>query len=179
VVHRDIKPGNVMVTDDAVKIVDFGLATLAGSVQITQAGSPMGTVAYMAPEQLRGHAATAQSDVWAVGAMLYEMLAGHPPFQGAYAEAISYAIRHETPPPLRDARPTSPKSRAAGVPRAAQGARVRFASGASWPARCVRCRVTRSRSSFRRPPSTCRACTGRGRDRTVPACGRGLRRRRW
>ena len=92
VVHRDIKPGNVILTEDSVKIVDFGLATLAGSVQLTQAGSPMGTVTYMAPEQLRGLAATAQSDVWAVGAMLYEMLAGHPPFQGAYAEAISYAI---------------------------------------------------------------------------------------
>ena len=130
VVHRDIKPGNVILTEDAVKIVDFGLATLAGSVQLTQAGSPMGTVAYMAPEQLRGLGAMPQSDVWAVGVMLYEMLAGHPPFQGAYAEAISYAIRHDTPPPLRAARPEIPEEVEQLVFRALhKDASVRFASG--------------------------------------------------
>jgi tetratricopeptide (TPR) repeat protein len=130
VVHRDIKPGNVMVTDDAVKIVDFGLATLAGSVQLTQAGSPMGTVGYMAPEQLRGLGATPHSDVWAVGVMLYEMLAGHPPFQGAYAEALSYAIRHDTPPPLRSVRPEVPEEVEQLVFRALhKDPAVRFASG--------------------------------------------------
>jgi tetratricopeptide (TPR) repeat protein len=130
VVHRDIKPGNVILTEDAVKIVDFGLATLAGSVQLTQAGALMGTVAYMAPEQLRGHAATAQSDVWAVGAMLYEMLAGHPPFQGAYAEAISYAIRHDTPAALRAARPDVPEEVEQLVFRALhKEPGVRFSSG--------------------------------------------------
>jgi len=130
VVHRDIKPGNVILTEDAVKIVDFGLATLAGSVQLTQAGSPMGTVTYMSPEQLRGLGATAQSDVWAVGAMLYEMLAGHPPFQGAYAEAISYAIRHETPETLRATRPDIPEDVEQLVFRALhKEPGVRFASG--------------------------------------------------
>jgi len=130
VVHRDIKPGNVIVTEDAVKIVDFGLATLAGSVQLTNAGSPMGTVSYMAPEQLRGLAATTQSDVWAVGAMLYEMLAGRPPFQGAYAEAVSYAIRHETPAPLRTIRPEVPEDVEQLVFRAMhKEPGVRFASG--------------------------------------------------
>ncbi|HWN87003.1 MAG TPA: protein kinase [Vicinamibacterales bacterium] len=130
VVHRDVKPGNVMLTEDAAKIVDFGLATLAGSVQLTQAGSPMGTVTYMAPEQLRGLAATPQSDVWAVGVMLYEMLSGHPPFQGAYAEAISYAIRHETPLPLREARPDISEEVEQLVFRALhKEPGVRFASG--------------------------------------------------
>jgi tetratricopeptide (TPR) repeat protein len=130
VIHRDIKPGNVIVTEDAVKIVDFGLATLAGSVQLTQAGSPMGTVAYMAPEQLRGLGATPASDVWAVGVILYELLAGHAPFQGAYAEAISYAIRHETPPPLRDTRPEVSEELEQLVFRALhKDPAVRFASG--------------------------------------------------
>jgi len=130
VVHRDIKPGNVILTEDAVKIVDFGLATLAGSVQLTQAGSPMGTVTYMAPEQLRGLGATPQSDVWAVGAMLYELLAGHPPFQGTHAEAISYAIRHDTPPLLRDQRPEVPEEVEQLVFRALhKEPGVRFASG--------------------------------------------------
>jgi len=130
VVHRDIKPGNVILTDDAVKIVDFGLATLAGSVQLTQAGSPMGTVGYMAPEQLRGLGAMPQSDVWAVGVMLYEMLAGHPPFQGAYAEALSYAIRHDTPPPLRTVRAEIPEEVEQLVFRALhKDSAVRFASG--------------------------------------------------
>src|ERR1044071_4200795 len=129
-VHRDITPGNVILTEDAVKIVDFGLATLAGRVQLTQAGSPMGTVTYMAPEQLRGLAATPQSDVGAVGVMLYEMLAGHPPFQGAYAEAISYAIRHDTPPPLRAGRPEIPEEVEQLVFRALhKEPGVRFASG--------------------------------------------------
>jgi tetratricopeptide (TPR) repeat protein len=132
VVHRDIKPGNIVLTADAVKIVDFGLATLAGAVQLTQTGSPtpVGTVVYMAPEVLRGHAATAQSDVWAVGVMLYEMLAGHPPFQGSYAEAISYAIRHETPPPLRAGRPEIPEDVEQLVFRALhKEPDVRFAGG--------------------------------------------------
>jgi tetratricopeptide (TPR) repeat protein len=130
VVHRDIKPGNVILTEDAVKIVDFGLATLAGSVQLTQAGSPVGTVAYMAPEQLRGLGAMPQSDVWAVGVMLYEMIAGHAPFQGAYAEAISYAIRHDTPPPLRGAHPEVSEELEQLVFRALhKDPAVRFASG--------------------------------------------------
>jgi len=130
VVHRDVKPANVMLTEDAVKIVDFGLATLAGGLQLTQAGSPVGTVGYMAPEQLRGLAATPQSDVWAVGVMLYEMLRGHPPFQGAYAEAVSYAIRHETPPALREARPEIGEAVEQLVFRALhKEPGVRFASG--------------------------------------------------
>jgi tetratricopeptide (TPR) repeat protein len=130
VVHRDIKPGNVVLTADAVKIVDFGLATLAGSVQLTQAGMALGTVAYMSPELLRGQDATAASDVWAVGVMLYEMLAGQPPFQGAYAEALSYAIRHETPPPVRTRRPEVSEEVEQLVFRALhKDASVRFATG--------------------------------------------------
>jgi serine/threonine protein kinase len=109
VIHRDIKPANLMLTDDGVRIVDFGLAKFADTLQLTVVGSTMGTAAYMSPEQVKGAETDARSDVWALGVVLYEMLAGHPPFRGAYAEAISYAIRHDSPAPLRSTLPGLPE----------------------------------------------------------------------
>ncbi|HEY6613300.1 MAG TPA: serine/threonine-protein kinase, partial [Vicinamibacterales bacterium] len=105
VVHRDIKPGNVMLTEDGVRIVDFGLATFADALKLTAEHSTLGTAAYMSPEQVRGLAADARSDVWAVGVILYEMLTGRVPFQGSHAEAIAYAVRNEAPAPIRASRP--------------------------------------------------------------------------
>jgi len=175
VVHRDIKPGNVILTEDAVKIVDFGLAKFADSLQLTQVGTPMGTVAYMSPEQLRGHEATAQSDVWAVGVMLYEMLAGHPPFQGGYAEAISYAIRHETPAPLRTQRPEVPEDVEQLVFRALhREPGVRFASGRELARALRQYRATRCRSSCRPRRSRCQGCSLR-RGRHAADAGGGSR----
>src|SRR6185369_10033145 len=101
VVHRDVKPGNLMITDDGVKVLDFGLAKFADSLQLTMAGSTVGTVAYMSPEQARGEEADARSDVWALGVVLYEMLTGGVPFKGSYPEATFHAIKNEPVPPLR------------------------------------------------------------------------------
>ena len=104
VIHRDIKPGNLILTEDGVKILDFGLAKLAAeALRLTLEGTTIGTVAYMSPEQARGDEADPRSDIWALGIVIYEMLAGQPPFRGHYAEAISHAIRHDTPAPLRAA----------------------------------------------------------------------------
>ena len=103
VVHRDIKPGNLIMAEDDVKILDFGLAKFANTLQLTMEGSTLGTVAYMSPEQSRGEEADARSDVWAAGVVLFEMLTGTLPFRGAYQEAISHAIRNDPVPPVRAA----------------------------------------------------------------------------
>ena len=109
VVHRDIKPGNVIVGHDGrVKVTDFGIARSRGEATLTETGTVMGTAAYIPPEQARGEAATAASDLYSLGILLYQMLTGELPFNGDTPVAI--ALRHldEPVPP--------PSAKVAGLP---------------------------------------------------------------
>ncbi|MBJ7280606.1 MAG: protein kinase [Rhodoluna sp.] len=100
-VHRDIKPGNLLISPDGqVKITDFGIARVANQVSLTQTGQVMGTVQYLAPEQATGKPASASGDIYSLGIVAYEALAGKRPFKGETQMAIAMAQINETPSPL-------------------------------------------------------------------------------
>jgi serine/threonine-protein kinase len=100
-VHRDIKPGNLLITPDGrVKITDFGIARIADQVPLTATGQVMGTVQYLSPEQASGHAASPATDIYSLGIVAYECLAGKRPFTGESQVAIAMAQINEQPPAL-------------------------------------------------------------------------------
>ena len=102
IIHRDIKPANLMLTSDGlVKIVDFGIAKLLNHTGPTRTGTTLGTLAYMAPEQVRGASVDARADIWALGVVMYQILSGRLPFQGDHEVAILNSILHQEPPPLK------------------------------------------------------------------------------
>jgi eukaryotic-like serine/threonine-protein kinase len=121
IVHRDIKPENILLTSDGTTLVaDFGIArALGGDDRLTQTGLAIGTPAYMSPEQAAGDKGVdARTDVYSLGAVLYEMLAGEPPFTGPTVQAMIARRLSESPPSVRRTRPTVPE----GVDQAIQRA---------------------------------------------------------
>jgi eukaryotic-like serine/threonine-protein kinase len=119
VIHRDIKPGNVMLTREGVKLLDFGLAKLkelqaddrseqADTLQRTDDGAVVGTVSYMSPEQLEGRKVDTRSDLFAVGAVLYEMVTGRKAFAGSSRAGVTAAILTSDPPPMSTLHPIAP-----------------------------------------------------------------------
>ena len=129
IIHRDLKPANVMLTKSGVKLLDFGLAKLSGHGELpaaaslasaptemrplTSEGTIVGTLQYMAPEQVEGKPADARTDLWALGAILYEMLTGKRAFEGTSAASLIAAILERDPPPVPTLQPPTP----AGVDR--------------------------------------------------------------
>lgn len=111
IIHRDIKPQNVIVkSDGTIKMLDFGIATAKGSMQLTQANNVMGSVHYLAPELAKGDQATIQSDIYAMGIVLYEMLAGDVPFKAEQAVQIALMHMRDPLPSVRALNPTIPQS---------------------------------------------------------------------
>ena len=110
IVHRDIKPENLLVTPAGeVKVADFGLARLLeDDLELTQQGMALGTPLYMSPEQAAGHAVDVRSDLYSLGATVYHLLAGQPPFTGATTLAVALAHQREQPVPLAAFRPELP-----------------------------------------------------------------------
>ncbi len=119
IVHRDVKPGNVLLTPEGtVKVADFGIAKSVDGVDLTTTGMLLGTPSYLSPEQLAGQPATPASDIYAVGVMLYEALAGTKPYTGPSPLALARAVEAGRPTPLHSLRPDAPPDLVAVIERA-------------------------------------------------------------
>jgi eukaryotic-like serine/threonine-protein kinase len=121
IIHRDLKPGNIMLTKSGAKLLDFGLAkarertvvsgqTVTSAESLTGQGTIVGTLQYMAPEQLEGKEADARTDIFAFGAIVHEMAAGRKAFEAASNASLIGAILREEPPPISTLQPLSPRA---------------------------------------------------------------------
>src|SRR4029077_6991073 len=113
VIHRDLKPENILLHDGMPLVADFGIALAvsnAGGQRVTQTGLSLGTPQYMSPEQATGdRAIDGRTDIYSLGAVIYEMLAGEPPHSGGTAQAVIARLVTEKPRPLRDCRSSIPE----------------------------------------------------------------------
>ncbi len=142
IVHRDVKPANVMITKTgAVKVMDFGIARALsdGQAAVTQTAAVIGTAQYLSPEQARGEAVDARSDVYAAGCVLFELLTGEPPFTGDSPVAVAYQHVREDPKPPSALNPRVPPTLDAIVLKAmAKGPANRYQSSAEMRGDLVR-----------------------------------------
>ncbi len=139
IIHRDLKPQNVLVAAGGgarvVKVIDFGLAKSSFATGMTATGLIMGTPEYMAPEQVRGRRSDARTDVYALGAIAYYVLAGRPPFPGDTPIAVGFAQVNDPPAPLRELRPEVPQKLEETVLRAlSKDAQARYRDAGEWKA---------------------------------------------
>lgn len=154
VVHRDIKPGNIMLVGNGqAKIMDFGIARMQSSDLRTQSGTMLGSPKYMSPEQVGGHPADHRSDIFSLGSVLYEMVAGVAAFGGDNLGQLLSVIQHGNPPPPGTFRPGVPASLEAVIARAMQkNPAARYQDAAEMARDLVQCRAAITRSRGVAPP---------------------------
>jgi beta-lactam-binding protein with PASTA domain len=185
IIHRDVKPANIMITrGGAVKVMDFGIARALGEGQnVTQTAAVIGTAQYLSPEQARGEAVDARSDVYAAGCVLYELLTGEPPFTGDTPVAVAYQHVREDPKPPSSVNPQIPPALDAVILKAlSKNPANRYQSAAELRADLVRVRNGQSpmapavmsedeRTAMLAPSAT--AATRRVNGRSGPPSGSG------